>query len=218
MQIIEILKTTEADTKSVFGRYGSQRMKEWQEIARLYERDSVYIAEAAQILVRNVNFELPSVKKQLSKFDQLVDDAQKKIHELTTSESVLLSQRAALCQKLGIDGKDLRAEFTAKVKELPKLHADVAASIGKLEQALNLYALSSKNDECLPIIRYVLTKGNTTVYEYAHGEVPLSVEEPPIDLKISVDVTPSGDDAAVTNTFSERIPSIFSFVFDFHAD
>lgn len=205
LQIIEILKMTEADTKSVFGRYGSQRMKDWQEIVRLYEKDNVYIAEAGQILVRNVNYELPSVKKQLSKFDQLIDDAQKKIHDLTTSESVLMSQRAALCQKLGIDGKDLRAEFTAKVKELPKLYADVALAVGKLQQALNLYALSSKNEECLPIVRYVLTKGNTTVYEYVNGEAPLSVEEPPIELKILVDVTPSGgDNEAVsfyTNTF-----------------
>lgn len=203
LQIIEILKTTEADTKSVFGRYGSQRMKDWQEIVRLYERDNVYIAEAGQILVRNVNYELPSLKKQLSKFDQLVDDAQKKIHDLTASESVLMSQRAAFCQKLGIDGKDLRAEFTAKVKELPKLHADVARAVGQLQQALNLYALSSKNDECLPIIRYVLLKGNTTVYEYAHGEAPVSVVEPPIELKLSIDVTPSGgDNDAVTYTKS----------------
>lgn len=29
-QIIEILKETEADTRSLFGRYGSQRMKDWQ--------------------------------------------------------------------------------------------------------------------------------------------------------------------------------------------
>lgn len=201
LQIIEILKTTEADTKSVFGRYGSQRMKDWQEIVRLYERDNVYIAEAGQILVRNVNYDLPSLKKQLSKFDQLIEDAQKKIHELTSSESVLMFQRAAFCQKLGIDGKDLRAEFTNKVKELPKLYADVVVAAGHLQKALNLYALSSKNEECLPIIRYILAKGNTTVYEYAHGEAPLSVEEPPIELKFSIDVTPSGgDNDAVTYT------------------
>lgn len=193
LQIIEILKTTEADTKSVFGRYGSQRMKDWQEIVRLYEKDNVYIAEAAQILVRNVNYELPSLKKQLSKFDQLIDDAQKKIHDLTASESVLLSQRAAICQKLGIEGKDLRAEFIAKVKELPKLHAEVGRAVGQLQAALNVYALCSKNNECLPIVRYVVAKGNTTVYEYAHGEAPLSVNEPPVELKLTIDVTTSGD-------------------------
>lgn len=186
MQIIEILKTTEADTKSVFGRYGSQRMKDWQEISKLYERDSVYLAEAAQILVRNVNYELPAVKKQISKFEQLIDEAQTKIHDLTTSEGVLLSQRAALCQKLGIQGQNLHDEFLSKVHELPVLYTEIASLVKNLKQPLQSYQKCSKNNECLPLVKYVLTKGNTTVYEYVHGEAPLSITEPPIELKLSV--------------------------------
>lgn len=191
LQIIDILKTTEADTKSVFGRYGSQRMKDWQEIVRLYERDSVYLSEAAQILVRNVNYELPSVKKQISKFDQLVEESQKKIHDLTSTEAVLLSQRAALCKELGIEGRNLREELTTRVRELPKLYQEITAATQKLQSAVQLYAGSAKAAECLPIVRYVIAKGNTTVYEYSHGEAPLSVEEPPIDLKLTVDSLPS---------------------------
>lgn len=67
---MEILKETEADTKNLFGRYGSQRMKDWQEILRLYEKDNVYLAEAAQMLMRNVNYEVPSIKKQIQKLEQ----------------------------------------------------------------------------------------------------------------------------------------------------
>lgn len=70
MKIIEILKETEADTKNLFGRYGSQRMKDWQEILRLYEKDNVYLAEAAQMLMRNVNYEIPNIKKQIQKLEQ----------------------------------------------------------------------------------------------------------------------------------------------------
>lgn len=185
-------------------------MKDWQEIARLYERDSVYLAEAAQILVRNVNYELPGVKKQISKFDQLVEEAQKKIHDLTTTETVLTQQRAALCQKLGIDGKNLRDEFIAKIMELPKLYNDVVQSLGKLKPAVKLYANNSKNSECLPVVRYVVSKGNTTIYEYANGEAPLSIEEPPIQLKITVDVGQSGGgDNAVKIFF--KFESIFFF-------
>lgn len=180
------MKTTEADTKSVFGRYGSQRMKDWQEIVRLYEKDSNYLAEAGQILVRNVNYEIPGLKKQISKFDQLIDEAHKKIHDLTTSESVLTSQRAALCQKLGIEGKDLRTEFLAKINDLPKLYKDVVTNLSKVQQALNLYADFSKNPECLPTLRYVVKNGNTTVYEFLYGKAPKSIEEPPIQLKLTV--------------------------------
>lgn len=71
IKIIDILKETEADSKNLFGRYGSQRMKDWQEISYLYEKDNVYLGEAAQLLVRNVNYEVPSLKKQIAKFEQL---------------------------------------------------------------------------------------------------------------------------------------------------
>lgn len=201
LRIIEILKTTEADTKSVFGRYGSQRMKDWQEIVRLYERDSIYLGEAAQILVRNINYELPSVKKQIAKFDQLIDEAQKKIQDQTASEAVLLSQRTALCQKLGIKGENLHNEFLDKIKELPKFYADIAGVTGKLKIALELYGKISKNADCLPMLRHVVKKGNSTVYEYVHGEAPLSVEEPPIQIKLTVDGSANAADGDNTVSF-----------------
>ena len=72
MKIVQILKETEADTKNLFGRYGSQRMKDWQEILRLYEKENVYLAEVAQMLMRNVNYEVPSIKKQIQKLEQLL--------------------------------------------------------------------------------------------------------------------------------------------------
>lgn len=56
----------------MFGRYGSQRMKDWQEIVRSYEKDNVYLAEAAQMLIRNVNYEVPGFKKQIQKLEQTV--------------------------------------------------------------------------------------------------------------------------------------------------
>jgi len=71
LKIIEILKETEANTKNIFGSYRSQRMKDWQEIVHLYEKDNVYLAEAAQMLIRNVTYEVPSLKKQIAKCEQI---------------------------------------------------------------------------------------------------------------------------------------------------
>uniref|UniRef100_A0A8C5NMF6 CDK5 regulatory subunit associated protein 3 n=1 Tax=Junco hyemalis TaxID=40217 RepID=A0A8C5NMF6_JUNHY len=45
LRIVEILKGTEASTKNLFGRYSSQRMKDWQEIVSLYEKDNAYLGE-----------------------------------------------------------------------------------------------------------------------------------------------------------------------------
>lgn len=193
LQIIEILKTTEADTKSVFGRYGSQRMKDWLEIARLYEKDCIYLGESSQILVRNVNYELPSVKKQISKFDQLIDEAQKKIQDQTTTETMLIAQRTALCQKLGIKGEKLREEFEEKLNDLPKLYEEIASLVKNLNQATEMYGKASQNTGCLPVLRHIITKGNTTVYEYIHQEAPLSVEEPLVQIKLTIGDSATGN-------------------------
>ena len=71
LQVVEILKETEADTRSLFGRYGSQRMKDWQEVVRLYEKDNVFLAEASQMLMRNVAYEIPGTKKSIAKCEQV---------------------------------------------------------------------------------------------------------------------------------------------------
>lgn len=71
LKIIEILKETEADTKNLFGRYGSQRMKDWQDIVKSYEKENLYLAEAAQMLVRNISYEIPGLKKQIAKEEQI---------------------------------------------------------------------------------------------------------------------------------------------------
>jgi hypothetical protein len=46
-------------------------MKDWQEVVRLYEKDNVYLAEAAQILMRNVAYEIPGIKKSITKYEQV---------------------------------------------------------------------------------------------------------------------------------------------------
>lgn len=170
----------------MFGRYSSQRMKDWLEITRLYEKDSIYIAEAAQIMVRNIQYELPSVKKQTNRFEQLVDEAEKRIHDQTSTEAVLLAQRTAMCQKLGISGVNLRDEFTQRLTELPQIHAEIAKLTNGLDEPLQLYAAASQNSDCLPLLRHVIAKGNTTMYEYVYGEAPLSIKEPSTELRLTV--------------------------------
>lgn len=45
----------------------------------------------------------------------------------------------------------------------------------------------------LPLLRYVVEHGNTTVYEWSYGEPPLSVEPDPIHIEIDDDEQGAGD-------------------------
>uniref|UniRef100_A0A1L8DM00 Putative cdk5 activator-binding protein n=1 Tax=Nyssomyia neivai TaxID=330878 RepID=A0A1L8DM00_9DIPT len=182
LKIVDILKMTEADTKNVFGRYGSQRMKDWQEVVKHYEKDSVYLAEAAQILVRNITFEIPSVKKQITKFEQLSEEATKKAKDMGKSQNAIRGEFTVLCQQLGIKGEHIKAELKVKLNQLPEMFGEIASKVSSLEKAVNLYGDYCKNKNCLEIIRHVSHSGNTTVYEFLYSEAPLSMEEPPIDF------------------------------------
>jgi hypothetical protein len=69
-QIVDILRETEKDTKNIFGMYSSQRMKDWNSIAGMYQKNGLYLGEAASILQRNVAYEIPALKKQINKCQQ----------------------------------------------------------------------------------------------------------------------------------------------------
>ena len=67
VKIVEILKETEKDSKNFFGQYGSQRMTDWKEILGLYEKENIFLAEASQLLIQAVVYEIPGFKKQITK-------------------------------------------------------------------------------------------------------------------------------------------------------
>ena len=78
LKIIDILKETEKDSKNFFGSYGSQRMKDWQQIVKMYEGDNIYLAEAASVISQNVCYEGPGLKKAIAKCDTSEQDCDKK--------------------------------------------------------------------------------------------------------------------------------------------
>ncbi|KZC07753.1 CDK5 regulatory subunit-associated protein 3, partial [Dufourea novaeangliae] len=194
LKIVEILKETEADTKNVFGRYGSQRMKDWQDIVRAYEKDNVYLAEVAQILIRNVNYEVPSTKKQIQKLKQMQIDLEKKEAEYKKSENAAQSEFNLLCKQLGIPGHHIKQEVAEKVKELQEIYDKIAKKAKSVDKAAEFYCgfvnytLGRQHDGgCVPMLKYVIDKGNTTTYEWIYGEPPLSVNEPPLNISIDND-------------------------------
>lgn len=189
LKIIEILKETEADTKNLFGRYGSQRMKDWQNVVNLYQRDGVYLAEAAQMLIRNVNFEVPSLRKQVAKFEQVQVDAEKKIKDYTKTETATYNEFNTICKQLGISGKTIKNELVELLKELPEIYGKATKKIKMAESAVNLYKAFLKyhsgdnaDHNALCTLKYVIDNGNTTTYEYTYGEKPVLIEEPEINI------------------------------------
>lgn len=187
LRIVDLLKGTEASTKNIFGRYSSQRMKDWQEIISLYEKDNTYLVELSSLLVRNVNYEIPSLKKQIAKCQQLQHDYSRKEEEGQAGAAEMREQFHHSCKQYGITGDNVRRELLALVKDLPSQLAEIGVGAQSLGEAIDLYqacvefVCDSPTEQVLPMLRYVQKKGNSTVYEWRTGTEPSVVERPQLE-------------------------------------
>ncbi|XP_015606068.1 CDK5RAP3-like protein isoform X2 [Cephus cinctus] len=164
-------------------------MKDWQEILRLYEKDNLYLAEAAQMLNRNITYEVPSFKKQIQKFEQSQNELDKKQAEYKKSENTAQSEFTALCKQLGIPGKKIKRELVERIIELPEIYDKFAKKAKSIENVIEFYStfvqytLGRQHDGgCVPMVKYICENGNVTTYEWTYGEPPLSIMEPPLNI------------------------------------
>lgn len=187
LRIVDILKGTEASTKNIFGRYSSQRMKDWQEIVALYEKDNTYLVELSSLLVRNVTYEIPSLKRQIAKCQQLQQEYSRKEEEGQAGATEMREQFFHSCKQYGITGDNVRRELLALVKDLPSQLSEIGAGAQTLGEAIDLYqacvgfVCESSAEEVLPMLRFVQQRGNSTVYEWRTGTAPSQVERPHLE-------------------------------------
>ncbi|XP_067825474.1 CDK5 regulatory subunit-associated protein 3 isoform X2 [Heptranchias perlo] len=184
LRIIEILRRTEASTKNIFGGYSSQRMKDWQEIVSLYEKDNVYLVELSSLLVRNVNYEIPSLRKQISKCQQLQQEYSRKELDYINNAAGAREKFFTSCKQFGITGKDVRQELLSLCRDLPSGLDGIADGTSNLTDTLELYEACVEfvcgrvSEPVVPLLKYAQLRGNTTVYEWRTGQAPLVVERP----------------------------------------
>ncbi|XP_050538787.1 CDK5 regulatory subunit-associated protein 3 isoform X2 [Daktulosphaira vitifoliae] len=184
--IIEILKETEADSKNLFGSYGSKRMKDWQEIERLYLKDNVYLAEAADLMVQNIKYHIPAMKKQIAKTQSGQADCDKKIEDYSKSIQTCKKDLETLRKQFSIVGDNIKRTLVDKLKDLSEIYKDVVDNAKRLKKG-NIYFSKfvthiSGTDTNLPMLQYIISNGNTTYYEYLYGEEPSKIEEPVINM------------------------------------
>lgn len=192
-ELLEQVKDTESGKKNFFGQYASQNMKEWAEIIKLYERDGVYLGETAQMIAQNVNYEIPAVKKQITKCQQLQKESERKEVELANNAADLRKKYAASCKQLGIEGQKIKTELAALVRDLPSDFDRMASSAKDLEDAVHYYdgfvAFLLNNPEresdSLPMLKFVQRRGNVRAYEWRTGTPPEVVEEQSIKIDLS---------------------------------
>ncbi|XP_052803580.1 CDK5 regulatory subunit-associated protein 3-like [Mya arenaria] len=185
LELVELLKKTSAGEKNIFGQYSSQQMKAWNDIIRIYEKDGIFLAETAQLIMRNVTYEIPALKKQISRCQQIQKECDKKEADYISKAADLRKKYASSCKELGIKGDKIKSELSALVKDLPKVYEEVAKEAKRLCSAVTYYHDFSaflmkgelKNLDCVPLLRFVQEHGNVVTYQWNHGCKPVSIQE-----------------------------------------
>ncbi|XP_057681170.1 CDK5 regulatory subunit-associated protein 3 isoform X2 [Corythoichthys intestinalis] len=186
LRIVEILKGTEESSKNIFGKYSSQRMKDWNEIVNLYQADNAYLGELASLLSRNVSYEGPAMRKQLAKAKQLQQEMSRREVECQSSAAKLREHYYTSCKQYGIKGDNVPRELQGLVKDLPDVLDKVGTDAARLEEKIQLYAAFTNfvcewSEPVLPMLTFAQKRGNATFYEWRTGNVPTVVERPQVE-------------------------------------
>ncbi|PRW59500.1 CDK5RAP3 isoform A [Chlorella sorokiniana] len=149
----------------------------WDKVVKAYEYNLIYVAEAAQALCRNADYEIPFLKKQAAKCQQQLADLERKKADAQKSAAAAAADFQQECRQLGIDSSNIRTGLLGLTAELPALagaavealQADgisqgieyYAALVDSQQQGGEAGAAAAAADAVLPTLREV-REGRTT--------------------------------------------------------
>jgi hypothetical protein len=94
-----ILKSKEAEGRTIFGGYSSKAIKELQALLKVFEKENISVASLAAELSQILSFEIPSAKKVIKSNEAQIGDLHFKISTYSSSVGNAKSSIAALVQK-----------------------------------------------------------------------------------------------------------------------
>jgi hypothetical protein len=69
-----LLKTEEANSKTLFGSYNSQLIRDSNLLINLYEKNNVHLCESSKFIIQNIGYEIPNCEKSIAYNERTIND------------------------------------------------------------------------------------------------------------------------------------------------
>jgi len=180
-QIYEaVAKSPEGQAKSMLGSHTNPGPAKWKAALDAYKRKNLGVANCARIIMQNVSYEIPALKKHMAACERQVADFTTRQAELTRMETNARARYQMALDELGIDGFNPRNELRSYTEaQLPMVQDKLATALqSSCSTLLDHYTAfithvaGEPSQDPLPLLRTFLQGGASTCVEDAEEQVP----------------------------------------------
>jgi hypothetical protein len=118
-----LLKTEEAKSKTLFGSYNSQLIRDSNLLINLYEKNNVHLCESSKFIIQNIGYEIPNCDKTIAYNERTINDYLSKNNEKTLNIERNKEKLKNLFKSYSIavsnDIKEISVSLIKQMKQLP---------------------------------------------------------------------------------------------------
>ena len=132
-KVLAALKAAGLDEKTFLGGFTNPHTARWAEVIKKYESGKIYLIDTAQFLVHGCAYELPALKKEMSRAEKELLELQRRQAEYTRLAEASRTRFVAACAKRQIAAEEtasgLRDELRLSMAQLRSLYMRVARRV-----------------------------------------------------------------------------------------